>query len=105
MRIFDLKKQDSDQIFAFEIDNTFLTRRASCKIVRSIPQAKILKEPPFISRHEVFCEFELDAEIFEISETFTDNSCYWIGPKSKQSCKQLEIVRKAFACHKIFGFL
>jgi len=64
-----------------------------------ISDARILKTPTPLSsiREEVFCEFEIQGQIFIAWEPFGDNSRYWIGPEPTAFCEQLATVRKAFA--------
>ena len=98
MKLYDLK-DNQGRVFAFEVNNTFLTRHGLCKIVRSIPGARVLKRPRFLSftKEEEFCEFEVKGQKFKAWEPFGDSSRYWIGPDPPHWCEQLEIVRRVFA--------
>jgi len=104
MKIHDLKDK-AGRIFAFEVSNLFLSRRKLCKVIRSIPEAKILKAPSLCSRHEEeFCEFEIQGQKFVAWEPFGDNSRYWIGPNPSNWCEQVETVKMAFKNRRLFGF-
>jgi hypothetical protein len=94
------------RISAFEVSNTFLSRKGLCKIVRSIPETQIIKAPRFRSYfkgEDEFCEFEIRGQKFKAWEPFGDNSRYWIGSEPPHWCEQLEVVRSAFMSHKLFG--
>ena len=104
MKTYDLHDQ-SGQVFAFEVSNLLLSRRRACDVVRAIPGATIISEAPFrlFGGKDVFCEFVLDGQDFQIWEPFGDNSRYWVGPIPPRLCKQVAIARKAFSQYKFFG--
>jgi hypothetical protein len=108
MQTYDI--QDSKgRVFAFEIDNTGFGRSVLVKVVKKIPEVKILRVPKSCSwfREDVFCEFEVAGCIFEAWEPFGDNSRFWIGPKDVKFDPQkkperewraaIEIVHNVFA--------
>jgi hypothetical protein len=106
MKIHDLTDSEG-RVFAFEISNTFFSRKKLCKFVQSIPETQILKTPSIRSSLKVddeFCEFETRGQKFVAWEPFGDNSRYWIGPKPALWCEQVSLVKNAFANHKLFGF-
>jgi hypothetical protein len=103
MKTYDINYHDG-RLFAFEVNNTLLGRRAACEIARSIPGAHVVRQPQFLSwwREDVFCEFLLGAFKFEIWEPFGDNSRYWIGPAGNDPAdmrptEELALIREAFA--------
>ena len=104
MKTYDLHNNEG-RLFAFEVDNAFLGRRGACRVIRSIPNVKILREPKFLSwfREEVFCEFELGGHTFEVWEPYGDNSRYWVGPEPVVLTEQITDIRAAFAAAGIFG--
>jgi hypothetical protein len=107
MRVYD-QKDENGRVVAFQVGNTFLTRRGLCKIVRSIPEVRVLKAPvsfSFWKSEDEFCEFEFQGERFVAWEPFDDNSRYWIGTIPPHSGQQVEIVRDAFVRHKWLKFL
>jgi len=81
VRVYELRNETGD-LFAFEVDVSWGGRRRVCAVVRRIPEAKLRQAPRFLSwfREETFCRFELDGTEFEICEPFGDNSRYWVGP-------------------------
>ncbi len=103
MKIYELKDKEG-RVFSFEVGNMFLSRRCVCKIVLTIPGAKLIKRPCFLSRfrEEEFCEFEVDGQIFAACESFGDNTRYWIGPKPEIWKPQIEKIKEAFAHAKPF---
>jgi len=57
-------------------------RRRVTYIVSQVPGVTIVRRPkPFLSwfREEVFCEFDLDGQSYQIDEPFGDNSRYDIA--------------------------
>jgi len=104
MKVHDLK-DPNDRIFAFEVENGLLSRKQAIKVVSSIPGVNVLRTPKHFDSNEEFCEFELEGVLFKIWEPFGDNSRYWVGPEPPEWCKQVAIVREAFAQHKILGVL
>jgi hypothetical protein len=107
MNLYDLRDEDG-RVFAFEVSNLFLSRRGVCRVVRRIPHARLLKQPPVFScwsGDEEFCEFEIDGVNFVAWEPFGDNSRYWLGPKPPLWVPQFSPVREAFAQAHRFSLL
>jgi hypothetical protein len=105
MKVYDQLDKEG-RISAFEI-NVLLGRRRLCKLVRSIPGTRIIKAPGFRSffkGEDEFCEFEIHGQKFVAWEPFGDNSRYWIGSNPSLWSEELEVVRKVFLNHKLFGF-
>jgi uncharacterized protein (DUF1499 family) len=98
MNIYDLH-DEQNRPFAFEISNLVLGRHGVCRVVESIPGAKVVRKPKFLSwfRESTFCEFVVDGEMYEVEEPFGDNSRYWVGPSTPRWLPQTEKVRNAFA--------
>jgi hypothetical protein len=97
MKVHDIKDKQG-RIFAFEVPNTLLTRRGVCKLVRSIPGARVLSGRKELGDEE-FCAFEVQGQRFKAWEPFGENSRYWIGPEPPNWCEQVSVVRDAFAHH------
>ena len=83
----------------FEIDNTFTPRGVAYRFVASIPGVQIIKKPKFWSfgDDDVFCIFKLGDKTLEIWEPYGHNSRFHIGANPPGWCRELEIVRDAFA--------
>src|SRR5215831_16031877 len=79
MKVHDLKDSQG-RVFAFEVANTLLTRRGVCKIVRSLPGARLLSGRKELGEQE-FCTFEVQGQRFKAWEPFGDSSRYLIGPE------------------------
>ena len=102
MRVYDLKDAGG-RVFAFEVSNFMLGRRGVRRVVRRIPNARVLS---FRGRAEEFCEFEVEGTKFVAWEPWNDNSLYWIGPKPPEPTPHLSKVREAFErARPVFGFL
>ena len=97
MKTVDLL-DDSGRVVAFEISVLETDRRGICRVVESIPGAKLIRSPKRFSwsKEDVFCEFEVDGEKFIALEPFGDNSRYWIGPDTARHLSQTQRVRDAF---------
>jgi len=72
MKIHDLKGKEG-RVFAFEVSNTLLTRRGVCKLVRSIPGARLLSGRKEL-RDDEFCAFEVQGQRFKAWEPFGGDS-------------------------------
>ena len=98
MKVYDLHDPNG-HVFAFEVENIFLSRRGVVRVVRAIPGVVVARTPRLFSwlREEEFCEFVIDGQTFVAWESFGDNSRYWIGPKPPHWCEQLTRVREAFS--------
>lgn len=105
MRVYDLK-DDRGRVISFEVENLFLSRNRTGRIIRRIPNVNVTKGPQLFSFSEAdeFCEFEIQGEKFVACEPFGDNSRYWIGTQSGKWCEQIEIVRNAFIQSKRLSF-
>lgn len=101
MRVYDLK-DERGRVFAFEVDKCFRRRRTIAGIIEQLAGAIILKVPQqfFRIREDVFFEFEVGGQVFEVWEPFGDSSRYWIGPKDNVWHSEIDLVRGAFADHR-----
>ena len=97
MRVFDLINSEGD-IFAFEIQNFLLGRRAAARIIKQVPGTTVLRAPKsfLYFREEVFCEFDLAGCKFKVWEPFGDNSRYHIGPEDNKRHAEIDILRESF---------
>lgn len=97
MRTYDLL-DESGRLSAFEVSVLETGRRGVCRVVQSIPGAKLIRKPKWFSwfREEEFCEFEIDGEKYVAWEPYGDNSRYWIGPDPARHLPQTQQVRDAF---------
>jgi len=98
VKIHDLT-DEAGRAFTFEVSSGLLSRRAVCRVIRTIPGARLFKEPRWFAWHteDHFCEFELEGVRFTAWEPWNDSSKYWIGPASPNWVPQIEQVRAAFA--------
>jgi hypothetical protein len=101
MKIYDLLDKEG-RVFAFEVNNFLLSRRRLCKIVSRMPGVQIISTPRLVSGEDEFCEFQIDGQRFVVWEPWGDSSRFWIGPKSKEWCPQVEIVRHFFFSYRRF---
>ena len=95
--VYEIKDPDG-RVFAFEVENSRLGRRAVCKVLARIPGCRIVRRPKFLSwlRESEFCQFEVEGITFVVEEPFGDNSRYWIGPRPPRWVSQIAAVRQAF---------
>jgi hypothetical protein len=105
MRIYDLNDKDG-RLVAFEIGNIWISRRGVEKVVRSIPDATVVRGVgreswvdilSWWKRDEYFCEFDLRGTRFVAWEPWGDSSRYWIGPEPARPTPEVATVRDAFA--------
>ncbi len=104
MRVYDINPADRGLV-AFEI-NASLGRRRAIHVVSRIEGARILRgRRPFAwLRDEVFCEFVLNEQLFNVWEPFGDNNRYWIGTNSGARTSALLLVRQAFVDYELPRF-
>ena len=97
MKTYELLDEEG-RFFAFEVGNSGLGRKGVCRVVETIPGAKIVRRPKFLSwfREEEFCEFDVDGKTFIAWEPYGDSSRYWIGPEPIEPLPQTQRVRAAF---------
>ena len=98
MRIFDLEDKQG-KLVAFEVRNILLSRRAACKIAKTVPGSKLLERPKLFRSKSDFCKFQVGSRTFIIEEPWNDNSRYWIGPEPTEPCSEILPVREAFERH------
>jgi hypothetical protein len=101
MKVYDLLDKEG-RLFAFELNNFFISRRRICAIVRQIPGVRIIRTVEPLSKEDEFCEFEVDGCLFLVWEPWGDSNRFWIGPKSKEWAPQVKIVRDFLVFHKRF---
>ena len=97
MKTYDLL-DEGGRLCAFEVSVSETDRRGICRVVESIPGAKLTRKPKLFSwfREEEFCEFEVDGEKYVAWEPYGDNSRYWIGPDPARWLPQTQRVRDSF---------
>src|SRR4051812_1012576 len=92
MAFHDLKDKEG-RVFAFEVDNLFLSRKEVQRVIESIKGVRLLSH----TRDDIFLTFEVEGLRFEAWEPFGGNTRYWIGPEAAAWCEQLERVRSEFS--------
>jgi hypothetical protein len=100
MRTYNLT-DSAGNVIAFEVSNLLLGRRGAYKVASKVPGSRVTKRPPLFGGGEEFCEFEVDGELFVISEPFGDNSRYWVGANPPQPSKAFHLVRQQFEMHHV----
>lgn len=106
MNIDEIKKEESDSMHAFFIENILLGRGGAVEVVKTIPGVTILETPKLFSwcSQDVFCKFEVNGVPFEIEEPYGDNSLYWVGKSPEGgSCPELEIIASSFRKYSPVG--
>ena len=96
MRTYPIN-DDHGRLRAFEIDNLLIGRRSVVSVMRSLPGARVVREPLFLSgwREDTFAEVDIDGVTFIAFEPFGDSNRYWIGPPDGFS-EKTDLVREAF---------
>ena len=75
-------------------------RRGVVKALESMPGVTVTKRPVLFSwiREQMFCEFEIEGERFEVFEPWGDSNFYNIGPaEAKKPTPQIARIREYFA--------
>jgi len=101
VRVFDISPSARGPL-AFEVSSA-LGRRRAAGVVATIPGVRIVRRPKLIARldQDVFCEFELEGQRFNIWEPQRGGGRYWIGPNSGKKTPVLQQVRQVFIDHKL----
>jgi hypothetical protein len=100
MRVYDISPAGKGLI-AFEI-NAALGRRAATRIAAGIAGVRILRRPRLLARlrDDVFCEFRLKGELFNIWQPVRGAGRFWIGSSNGTRTPVLLLVRQAFVDHE-----
>ena len=103
---------DDGDVFAFEIDNAYITSRKIATLLIGVDQVSDLKvRTAFSSIDDVHVEFKFQQTEFMVWEPYGDNSRYWIGPKHNQEyvdISELEFIFEKYQpswIFKIYGDL
>ena len=82
-----------------------LSRHGVPRIVSDIPGAQVVRKQEHfaLSASDDFCEFIVDGKTFLAIEPFGDNSEFWVVTEPPEECPQIQVVRRAFEDHHIFG--
>ena len=107
MKTYELTDQEG-RAYAFQVSNFWLDRRRVKRVIQSIPNARIVAAPTpdLASRDGDICFFEVEGQLFVVSEPYGDSDRYWIGTEPPGWSPKVEEVRAAFARTKNFlGFL
>ena len=102
MNIDEIRKNESDPMHAFYVENILLGRVGAVEVVKAIPNVNILETPKFMSwlREDIFCKFEVNGVPFEVEEPYGDNALYWVGKSPEGgACQELDLVANAFREH------
>jgi len=108
VKIRDMHNDDG-VLTGFAVSNLVLRRRGVSRIIRSLTDARIIREQPTfrVGGRDDFLEFVLDGITFLVIEPFGDNSEYWIvSEPTTGDSEQLRKTRDAFRGHRaLFGLL
>jgi hypothetical protein len=104
MRVYDINPSNKG-LLAFEI-NAWLGRRRTTRVISKIPCVRMLRGPRWFAgaREEVFCEFELVDQRFNVWQPLGSGARYWIGPSDGARTGILLLVRQAFIDYQIVRF-
>jgi hypothetical protein len=74
-------KNSNGFIFAFEIENTFISLHRIAKLLRSSSNVSNVRVRTFFSFSDIVIRFLYKKHEFVVWEPYGDNSRYWIGPE------------------------
>lgn len=85
-------KDETDRVYAFEIENAYIGLRALVHILCGVPGVSdVRSRVPFERSGDVRGTFRFAGANFVIVEPFGDNSRYWIGPADDRTAPSLDI--------------
>ncbi|HEV2608451.1 MAG TPA: hypothetical protein VGT79_10775 [Xanthomonadaceae bacterium] len=101
MRVYDISPPGKGLV-AFEI-NASVGRRVATRVVSKIKGVRILRRPRLLARirEDVFCEFRLKGELFNIWQPVRGSGRYWIGSSNGEKSPVLLQIRQAFVDHQL----
>jgi hypothetical protein len=106
MRTFP-NRNEAGVVFAFEIENVYITPRAVADVLSDIPGvSQVAVRPLFGESSDTHVRFLVHDQPCVVWEPFGDNSRYWIGgdedSKAGTPPKQLDvsIIENAFAAYR-----
>jgi hypothetical protein len=104
MKTRDLRN-DQGQLTGFSVSNLLLSRHGVPRIVADIPGAQLVRKQKRFALFapDDFCEFTVEGKTFLAIEPFGDNSEFWVVTEPPEECPQIEVVRRAFEAHRLFG--
>jgi hypothetical protein len=104
MDIFPLTRL-SGAVYAFEIENAYISLRTVAKILRTVPGVSHVETVSWFVRlfaaKESRATFQFHNHEFVVCEPFGDNSRFWIGPRNPESSAvEIEPLQRAFLRHR-----
>lgn len=74
-------RDEHGQIFAFEIENAYISVRTIARLLRSVAGVSgVEARRPFSASRDVHVVFQFSGQRFLVWEPYGDSSRYWIGP-------------------------
>ena len=99
MRTFQLLSKPDGWLFAFEIENVYISLAAVVNVLRRIEGVADVEPRRLFSKDsDVHVKFKYRGHACIVLEPFGDNSRYWIGPDSEATfdMAQIEIAFKNY---------
>ena len=93
------------ELKSFEVGNLYLSRRAVVRILSTVPEVVIVREPKRVLsglREDVFCEFEIGSQLYFVEESFGGSSRFCVsGPRYTSEFEKIaEVFRAAIWPYK-----
>ena len=101
MKVYKMIRE-SEQLFAFEIDNIYIRPRKIAKLLDAVDGvSNISLRKPFCTSSDIHLEFKYCGKDFIVWEPYGDSSRYWIGPKQDGCAIDISILVKVFEEYKL----
>lgn len=75
---------DNGQLYAFEVDNTYISLATVVNLLSSVNGVEIISKRRMFSGDDIHIKFLLSGNRMIVWEPYGDNSHYWIGPENDE---------------------
>lgn len=97
MKTYSETDESNGFVFAFEIENSYVSVCTVAKILSVVPGISDVRvRRLFSSWDEIHVWFKFRNSNFVVWEPFGDNSRFWIGPEDKNDRIDIQTIRDAF---------
>ena len=91
---------DKDVLFAFEIENIYISVKRIKKLLESINSVENISSGRNVAVADVRIKFEYCGDQFIVMEPFGDNSRFWIGAEENSKSFDVSAIERVFSNYK-----
>ncbi len=94
-------EDDEGRMYAFEIDNAYISLRTVIRLLRLCDGVEITATRRTFSRDEIHVKFKYEGVDMIVWEPYGDNSKYWVGPEHADECVSVSNLFSVFEQCKV----